>query len=74
MPPSNERLNDLHQITELFILVLDYYHHIRRGASVHNLVTELLAHPPEMMHLVLLKRRDPKNGIVNVKDAVLMTI
>jgi len=56
---AHHLLNDLHQIAEPFILVLDDYHHIRGESSVHDLLTEILAHPPKAMHLVLLTRRDP---------------
>lgn len=51
-------LNDLDEIDEPFILVLDDYHRIHERA-VHDLLAELLAHPPQTMHLALLTRRDP---------------
>ena len=51
-------LNDLDEIGEPFILVLDDYHRVT-GTAVHDLLSELLAHPPDGMHLVLVTRRDP---------------
>jgi len=63
LPPApvlaRHLLNDLHKITEPFILVLDDYHHIRGETHVHNLLTEVLTYPPQLKHLVLLTRRDP---------------
>ena len=56
---AHQLLNDLHQITKPSILVLDDYHHLRGDSPVHDLLTEILAHPPQAMHLVLLTRRDP---------------
>jgi len=51
-------LNDLVEIGDPFILVLDDYHRIREK-RVHDLMAELLAHPPKSMHLMLLTRKDP---------------
>jgi len=66
-------LNDLHQIMEPFIVVLDDYHHIQRGSHVHDLVTEILAYPPQAMHLVLLTRRDPSLPIARLRGRGQMT-
>ena len=59
-PPVVARslLNELAAVEAPFILALDDYHRIDNHA-VHHLLTELLRHPPETMHLVLLTRRDP---------------
>ncbi len=51
-------INELDQIDKAFILVLDDYHFIGEKA-VHDLLNELLNHPPASMHLVLATRRDP---------------
>ena len=51
-------LNDLVEIGDPFILVLDDYHRIREE-RVHDLMSELLAHPAQSMHLMLLTRKDP---------------
>ena len=63
LPPTapviaHHLLNDLHQATEPFILVLDDFQHTH-GSPVQDLVAELLAHPSLKVHLVLLTRRDP---------------
>jgi len=77
LPPAPELarylLNDLHQISEHFNLVLDDYHHIQRGASVNDLLTYFLSHPPQGMHLVLLTRQDPSLPIASMRGRGLMT-
>jgi ATP/maltotriose-dependent transcriptional regulator MalT/ActR/RegA family two-component response regulator len=50
--------NDLEEIKDPFILVLDNYHLIREK-TVHDLMDDVLAHPPQNLHLMLLARRDP---------------
>ena len=55
---SRHLLNDLDALDEAFFLVLDDYHRVR-GAEVHDLLAEVLAHPPPAMHLVVVTRRDP---------------
>lgn len=50
--------NDLDEIDEPFLLVLDDYHVIHNPA-IHELVTELLNHPSQALHLVLAARHDP---------------
>jgi LuxR family transcriptional regulator, maltose regulon positive regulatory protein len=51
-------LNDLVAVEQDFILVLDDYHVIRSQA-VHELLTELVQHPPRSLHLVIASRFDP---------------
>jgi LuxR family maltose regulon positive regulatory protein len=51
-------LNELERIDQPFILVLDDYHHIQ-DESVHELLIQLLSHPPRSLHLVMIGRRDP---------------
>jgi len=65
-------LNDLHQVPESFILVLDDYHRITEK-SVHDLVAELLKHPAQTMHLVLLTRKDPPLRIATMRGRGLVT-
>ena len=60
-------LNDLDQIDDDFILVLDDYHHIHETA-VHDLLTELLSHPLQGLHLALLTRRDPPLPLVALRS------
>ena len=55
---SRYLVNDLDKIEDPFILVLDDYHKIREK-TVHNLISALLTHPPQNLHLMLLTRRDP---------------
>jgi len=51
-------LNDLALIQQDFILVLDDYHVIQDKA-IHDLMLELVSHPPGTMHLVIASRHDP---------------
>ena len=51
-------LNDLAAIQQDFILVLDDYHVIHQKA-IHDLMLELVSHPPRAMHLVITSRHDP---------------
>jgi LuxR family transcriptional regulator, maltose regulon positive regulatory protein len=55
---SKTLLNELSAIEQDFILVLDDYHLIRNSAN-HQLVADLLHHPPRSFHLVLAARYDP---------------
>jgi LuxR family transcriptional regulator, maltose regulon positive regulatory protein len=55
---SKTLLNELSAIEQDFIVVLDDYHLIHNNAN-HQLVTELLRHPPRSFHLVLAARHDP---------------
>jgi LuxR family maltose regulon positive regulatory protein len=70
LPPlsvlARSLINELDQIDKAFILVLDDYHFIHEKA-VHNLITELLNHPPASMHLVLVTRRDPPLPIITLR-------
>ncbi|MCP4403278.1 MAG: AAA family ATPase, partial [bacterium] len=59
-------LNELAQIQEPFVLVLDDYHRIRKQA-VHDLLEELLHHPPHSLHLVLIVRSDPQLSIPTLR-------
>lgn len=51
-------LNDLHLIPEHFNMVLDDYQCITDWA-IHDLISTLLKHPAENMHLILVTRHDP---------------
>ena len=50
--------NDLARLATSFNLVLDDYHQIYEMA-IHDLLTELLRHPPDTMHLVIIAHGDP---------------
>ena len=65
-------LNDLHQVSTPFILVLDDYRCIKQ-ASVHDLVAALLKNPARAMHLVLVTRKDPPLPIATLRGRALMT-
>ena len=62
LPPlstlTDTLIDELNEIDKDFILMLDDYHMIR-GKGVHNPIVELLIHPPEAIHLVVVSRRDP---------------
>jgi LuxR family maltose regulon positive regulatory protein len=51
-------INDLNQIKENYLLVLDDYHSIHQ-VEIHQLLDQILLHPPPSFHLVLSTRRDP---------------
>jgi LuxR family transcriptional regulator, maltose regulon positive regulatory protein len=51
-------INELERIEQPFILVLDDYYFIQE-TSIHDLLAEILNHPPQPMHLVVVTRHDP---------------
>ena len=51
-------LNDLLAVEQDFILVLDDYHVIRNQA-IHDLLTDVVRHPPRPLRLVIASRHDP---------------
>lgn len=65
-------INDLYEIDKHFILVLDDYHTIR-DKDVHELVCQMLTHPPETMHLVVATRRDPPFPVFDMRARGQMT-
>ena len=50
--------NDLDALEEPFVLVLDDYYQIGESA-VHDLLNQLLKHPPRLLQLLVISRRDP---------------
>ena len=58
--------NELDAIEQDFILVLDDIHCIQEQ-SVHHFLKDLLRHPPQPMHLVLIGRRDPSLSIATLR-------
>ncbi len=76
LPPlsilARNLINELDQIDKAFILALDDYHFIGEKA-VHDLLNELLNHPPASMHLVLTTRRDPPLPITTLRARGQMT-
>ena len=55
-------LNELDGLERDFILVLDDYHLIREE-PVHELLSLLLQHPPQGLHLVIASRQDPQMSL-----------
>ena len=70
LPPisaiANNLINELDQIAAPFILVLDDYHLIE-NQIIHDLLNELLLHPPRSLHLVLGTRMDPLLPLVTLR-------
>jgi len=66
-------LNDLHQIKESFILVLNDYHYIRGKTHINDLLIEILAHPAQAMHLVLITRSDPAFPLTRLRGQGQLT-
>jgi LuxR family maltose regulon positive regulatory protein len=62
LPPSrvivDSLANELDRVEQEFAIVLDDYHAIT-NPHIHDLITQLLRHPPRAMHLVLVTRHDP---------------
>jgi LuxR family maltose regulon positive regulatory protein len=65
-------LNELDRIAQRFIIVLDDYHLIKE-TMVHNMLTELLKHPSQSLHLVIIGRQDPLLPISSLRAKNLLT-
>ncbi len=63
---STSLLNELDRIEQPFIIVLDDYYRIEE-TTVHKLITEMLKHPPEHLHLVITGRYDPPLPIATLR-------
>lgn len=76
LPPlpilAGHLINELDSIDQAFILAIDDYHVIQNKA-IHELLDEILLHPPHAMHLVLLSRVDPPLAITKVRAKGQMT-
>jgi LuxR family maltose regulon positive regulatory protein len=59
-------VSELDEIESPFILALDDYHLIRETA-VHDLLGELLRHPPQSLHPVLTSRTDPPLNLTRLR-------
>jgi hypothetical protein len=59
--------NDLDAIDRPFILVLDDYYRIDAVSPVHDLLHQLLAHPPIPLHLIIISRRDPPLQLLTLR-------
>ncbi len=75
LPPvgviASSLINELDGLERDFILVLDDYHIIREQ-PVHELLSLLLQHPPQGMHLVIATRQDPPLplGVLRARNQV----
>jgi LuxR family maltose regulon positive regulatory protein len=65
-------INELDQIEQTFILTLDDYHVIQKKV-IHDLLVEILKHPPQAMHLVLVSRVDPPLPLASLRAKGEMT-
>ncbi|KPK12204.1 MAG: hypothetical protein AMJ56_05180 [Anaerolineae bacterium SG8_19] len=59
-------INELDQIQDSFLLVLDDYHAIQHK-DIHELLDELLTHPPRSLHLVIASRVDPPFNLTSYR-------
>jgi LuxR family transcriptional regulator, maltose regulon positive regulatory protein len=70
LPPIHDIVsclsNDLFQLEQDFILVLDDYSVIH-DSSIHQLLSELLQHPPQPMHILLTCRHDPPLPVIRLR-------
>jgi len=65
-------MNELDLIEQSFIMVLDDFHLIE-DESVLDMITQLLHHPPQTMHLVLIARQDPAMPISKLRAQSFVT-
>lgn len=76
LPPlpflAGRLINELDKIDQTFILTLDDYHVVQNKA-IHELLKEILKHPPHAMHLVLASRIDPPLSITTLRAKGQMT-
>jgi LuxR family maltose regulon positive regulatory protein len=59
-------VNELDKIDKPFILVIDDYH-VVLNKVIHELLGEILKHPPHAMHLVLVSRVDPPLSVASLR-------
>ena len=58
--------NDLEALERNMTLVLDDYH-VLHEMEIHNLLYELLQHPPQRLRLVVISRRDPPLALATLR-------
>ena len=68
---AGQLANEMDAIGEPCTLVLDDYHEIRESA-IHDLVGELLRHPPSNVHWVIATRRDPPLPLASLRASYRM--
>ncbi|MFN2265848.1 MAG: LuxR C-terminal-related transcriptional regulator [Anaerolineales bacterium] len=59
-------INELDRIEQPYILVLDDYHVIE-SQPIHDLLNEVLLHPPRNLHLVISTRLDPPLSLITLR-------
>ena len=64
---ARELINKIDSVEKPVVLVLDDYHQIDHGSVVHELLGEILKHPPANFHLLLVTRRDPPLALTKLK-------
>jgi LuxR family maltose regulon positive regulatory protein len=76
LPPirelANSLTNEIERVAGDFIFVIDDYHYINH-VPIHDLLNELLLHPPRGMQLVLATRSDPPLSLVRLRAKGLAT-
>ena len=76
LPPvsvlAHTLINELERIEQPFILVLDDYYFVQE-TSIHDLLTEILNHPLQSMHLVVVTRHDPPLPLFRYRAGGQMT-
>jgi len=65
-------INELDSIQGHLVLALDDYHRIREP-SIHQILTSLLVHPPNSLHLAIMSRRDPPIPVASLRGRNMMT-
>lgn len=63
---ARQLITDIETIEQRFVLVLDDYHLIQ-SKVVHELLDEIIKHPPQAMHLVLVSRIDPPLPVAKLR-------
>ena len=66
-------VNELDEIDTPFVLTLDDYHRIAPMSDVHELIGFILNHPPALLRLVIVTRRDPPITIASMRASRRLT-
>lgn len=76
LPPvsilSSSLMNELNRIEKFFVLVLDDFHLIKE-TEVHRLLTNMLAYPPDFLHLVIISRTNPPWPIYKLRSTGMVS-
>ena len=66
-------VNELDEIDTPFVLTLDDYHRIAPMSDVHELIGFILNHPPALLRLVIVTRRDPPITLASMRASRRLT-